>query len=228
MEYTAICVWGDSLAKGVTFDENRQRYAIVRENCVRMLGEKLHVPVYNYAVMGQTAQECLAAIRPEDLIPGGLAAIEFGGNDSDLCWADVAKEPDREHPARSTIAQFTESLRGLIDFTRKGHMTPLLVTPLPIDGERYYRWVSRNLDADAILSYLGDAQMMCRWQEQYANAVRDVAREQGVSFLDLRSDFLCDRQFGRLYCADGIHPNAAGHRKLLLSVLQRAARKKAG
>ena len=187
-----ICVWGDSIAKGIVFDEERGRYAILRENCLRLLETELHVPVRNYAVMGRTAPECLAAADPDDRVKGGIAVIEFGGNDSDMDWAAVAREPLKDHPARS-----------------------MLVTPIPIDGEKYFRWVSRGLDGGAILTYLGgDAHMMYRWQEQYADAVRDVAREENVRLLDFRGDLLRDRQFGQLYCRDGIHLNARGHRKL--------------
>lgn len=223
MQPSAICVWGDSIAKGVYFDETRNRYAILRENCLRLLEQELHLPVYNHGAMGRTAPECLAAMEKSDLIPGGLAVIEFGGNDSDLCWAEVAKAPENDHPARSSMPQFRESLRGMIRFAREGKMTPVLMTPLPLDGERYFRWVSRGLDDRAILSYLGDAQMMCRWQERYACAVRDVAHEEGVPLLDFREDFLSDRGFLRLYCRDGIHPNALGHQKLFRCAMQAAA-----
>lgn len=219
----AICVWGDSLAKGIIYDRSRRRYAILRENCLRMLEKEVKVPIYNYAAMGCTASDCLSQIRQEELVPGGVAVIEFGGNDSDLCWADVARDPEHEHPARCTIPQFKKSLKGLIQFVRQGGMTPMLVATLPIDGEKYYHWVSKGLDAKAILSYLGDPQMMYRWQERYANAVREVACEMGVRLLDFRADFLSDRQFCHLYCDDGIHPNALGHQKLLrcaLSALQ--------
>lgn len=214
MQPNAICVWGDSVAKGVVYDEARKRYAILKDHCLRLLEKEVTCPIHNYSVMGRTAKETLEAMRREELIPGGAAIIEFGGNDSDMCWADVAKAPQKEHPARSSIAQFKASLGGIIAFVRAGGMTPMLVTPLPIDGEKYFRWVSRGLDGDAIMAYLGDANMMYRWQEQYACAVRDVAREENVRLLDFRGDFLSDRRFCRMYCDDGIHPNALGHRKL--------------
>lgn len=214
MKPSAICVWGDSIAKGVIYDETRKRYAILRENCLRLLEEALQVPIHNYAVMGRTAPECLANARAEELVPGGVAVIEFGGNDSDLCWADVAKDPGHEHPARSSLSQFQDSLRGIISFVREGGMTPMLVSTLPIDGERYFHWVSRGLNQEAILSYLGDPQMMYRWQERYAFAVRDVAQSENVRLLDFRAEFLADRRFSKMYCDDGIHPNALGHRKL--------------
>jgi len=214
MQPSAICVWGDSIAKGVVYDESRKRYAILKEHCLRLLEQEVQLPIYNHAVMGRTAPECLASMQKEELVPGGIAIIEFGGNDCDLCWADVAKDPAHEHPARASIAQFKESLKGLVDFARKGGMKPVLVSILPIDGERYFKWVSRGLDQNAILSYLGEPQMMYRWQERYACAVQDVAREENVRLLDFRSEFLCDRQFRHYYCDDGIHPNALGHRKL--------------
>ena len=210
----AICVWGDSLAKGIIFDHTRGRYAILRDNCLRLLENTLQIPIHNYSAMGRTASECLKDITKEELVPGGVAVIEFGGNDSDICWADVSRDPTREYPARSTIPQFKESLRGLIRFVRKGGMKPALVVTMPIDGEKYYRWVSQGLDEKAILSYLGDPQMMYRWQERYANAVREVACREGVKLLDFRTDFLADRSFVHLYCDDGIHPNALGHQKL--------------
>ena len=225
MKPSAICVWGDSLAKGIVYDETRKRYIILRENCLRMLEREAQVPIHNYSVMGRTASDCLREISEEELVPSGVAVIEFGGNDSDVCWADVAKDPDHDHPARCSIPQFAESLRGLIRFVRRGGMKPVLVATLPIDGEKYFRWVSRGLDAKAILSYLGDAQMMYRWQERYAYAVRDVACQEEVRLLDFRTDFLADRQFFRLFCDDGIHPNALGHQKLFrcaLNALQAA------
>jgi len=214
MKPNAICVWGDSIAKGVIYDETRKRYAILKENCLRLLAQQLPLPIHNYAAMGRTAPECLAAIRQDELVPGGLAILEFGGNDSDLCWADVAREPEKDHPARASLAQFKESLRGMIAFVRQGGMIPALVSTLPIDGERYFQWVSKGLNQEAILSYLGEPQMMYRWQERYAYAVQEVAREENVCLLDFRSAFLSDRHYQQLFCPDGIHPNAQGHRKL--------------
>lgn len=227
MNSRTICLWGDSLGKGVFFDESRGRYAILRENCLRLLAQALPVQVFNYSVMGRTAPECLAAADPGDLKPGGIAVLEFGGNDSDMDWALVAREPDREHSPRASIAQFKQGLRGMIAFARAGEMEPMVVSPLPIDGEKYFRWVSQGLDGQAILSYLGgDAHMMYRWQEQYACAARDVAAEEQVRFLDFRSALLADRQFRGLYCRDGIHLNAQGHRKLFdcaMGMIQKSA-----
>lgn len=37
MHYRSIRIWGASILKGAVFDEQRQRYAIPRDNCVARL-----------------------------------------------------------------------------------------------------------------------------------------------------------------------------------------------
>ncbi len=215
MKNHGIIWWGDSNGKGVYYDEARGRYAILRSSCLRLLEKEGGLPVRNLSVMGRTAAECLAAIGGDEMIPGGMAVFAFGGNDSDMNWQQVAEQPDRDHPARSSIPEFREALRGLVRAARRGGMSPILVTPVPLDGEKYFRWVSRGLDGEAILRYLGgDPHMMYRWQEQYADAVRDAAREENAALLDLRGAFLSDRRFPAYYCLDGIHLNENGHRKM--------------
>lgn len=215
MENRTICVWGDSIAKGVYFDEARERYAILKESCLKLMEREAGFLVRNYAVMGRTAAECLAAFDEEDAVRGAFAVFEFGGNDSDMDWAAVAREPDREHPARSSVAEYKEALCRLTLLARERGMEPVIAVPLPLDGERYFAWVSRGLDGDAILRYLGgDPHMMYRWQEQYAAAARDAAREAGARVLDLRGAMLSDRRFREYYSPDGIHLNGAGHRKM--------------
>lgn len=221
MEKPTVCVWGDSLAKGVFFDEARGRYAILKDHCLRLLAREAGFDVRCDAVMGRTAPECLSAIHREERIAGALAVFEFGGNDSDMDWAAVAREPDRDHPARVSLPAFKAALVGLAEFARRGGMQPVFTVPLPLDGDRYFHWVSKGLDADAILRYLGgDPHMMYRWQEQYAGAVRDAARMCDVPVLDLRGTMLGDRHFRDYYCLDGIHLNEKGHRKLCEYILK--------
>ncbi len=222
MQPRAICVWGDSIAKGVVFDENRRRYVILKDHCLRMLQCVLPIPVVNHGVMGCTAKACLETMEQVDMIPGGVAVIEFGGNDSDMDWRAVAQAPTDAHPARSSLAEYADSLRGIVRTVRDGGMTPVIVPPLPLDGEKYFQWVSRGLDGQAILQYLGDAHMMYRWQEQYADAARDVAAQEKAALLDVRGALLGNRSFYRFYCLDGIHLNEAGHRAIYEYVLPRA------
>ena len=94
---------------------------------------------------------------------------------------------------------------------REQGATPVLVTPPPLDAGRYFNWVSRKLNADNILNYLGDVQYIYRWQEHYAGAVRRIASETSCALCDIRDQFLALRRIDRLLCVDGIHPNQQGY-----------------
>ncbi len=214
-----ISLWGDSIGKGVIYDEARGRYAILKENCVNLLSEKMGRPIENHAVMGNTAPQGAARMNDLFLHEGGLAVIEFGGNDCDMPWKEISENPHGEYRPRVPLAEFAESLAGLVKTVRSAGMDAMLVTPPPLHAERYFAWISRGLNADAIHTYLGDISHIYRWQERYATAVRDVAMRTGSRLLDLRDAFLDVRTLGDYYCLDGIHPNARGH-KLLAGAAQ--------
>lgn len=38
---------------------------------------------------------------------------------------------------------------------RKQGMEAVLITPLPLHAERYFKWVTKGLNADAVLAALG-------------------------------------------------------------------------
>ena len=42
-----ICVFGDSVAKGVVFDEARQKYIHLKDNFISLTQKKLNIPFAN-------------------------------------------------------------------------------------------------------------------------------------------------------------------------------------
>ena len=56
MKLRGLSIWGDSIAKGVVFDEQRGRYAVCRDNCVSRLSRDAGVDVENFSVMGNTTE----------------------------------------------------------------------------------------------------------------------------------------------------------------------------
>ncbi len=182
MQNTVISIWGDSIGKGVMFDEGRNRHVICRdsyESCLKQKG----VDVRNYAVMGCTAPKGESLMTEERMQDGGIAVIEFGGNDSDLDWKAVCEHPEEEadHLVRVTIPDFCRSLKNMIARAREFGLKPILSTPLPVIADRYLEWISRALDKDKILSYLGAAEYIYRWQERYDIAVRGIAAKLNVA-----------------------------------------------
>lgn len=222
MVYSEIHVWGDSLARGVVYNEERARYVISHERCTNRLQEELGCKVENHSMMGATVLEGYARFEPSTPTPRALCVVEFGGNDCDLDWKYVSEHADEPVRAKVELDVFADALRQFVQTIRERNMTPLLATPLPLHAQRYFAWVTRGLDADAVLHALGDVNHIYRWQERYAIAVRNVARETHCRVLDLRDVFLAQRDYEHLMCLDGIHPNDAGHRLLAEATLEKA------
>jgi len=205
-----IYLFGDSASQGIVLDENGQ-YRVSRQGCIRLLKRK-GVPIRNYAVHGYTVQQGLDSFESMQIEPGARCIIQFGGNDSDLDWDAVSQEPGIFHDGQVPLQEFRNDLVRFVREARDRFLEPMLVTPLALISTRFYRWVSRERDADHILSYLReDTESMCRWQERYATAVREVAAGENCRLIDIRSWLLDRLDYPSLFCADGIHPNEAGH-----------------
>lgn len=154
----------------------------------------------------------------------GVAILEFGGNDCDFLWEEVAASPETAHIPLTPIDTFYRVYGEMIDALRaKGYQAAIMSLP-PLVAERYLAWITRNgLDREAILRWLGDVQQIFRWHEGYNEVVRKVAAEKRCALLDIRKDFLAAKDYRDYMCKDGIHPNKAGHRLIEASLEQYAA-----
>lgn len=205
-----LYVLGDSIARGVLFDEARMRYTLCRNTFDRCLTD-MGVQVKNYSKMGCTSVSALDIMERCAENKGAIAAIEFGGNDSDLNWKSVSDNPNVFHEAAVSIEEYCNSLRKMIAGLRQKCMRPVIVTPLPVVPGRYFQKITENLNADAIMRYLGSEFTIYRWQERYAHAAFQTAREEKCPVFDLRGLFLNRLDFEALMGADGIHPNEKGY-----------------
>lgn len=209
-----ISIWGDSLLQGVILDEKQGRYSILEDNCITSLATKMGLQVTNHSKFGCTAPKgrkiLRKALEADEAI--SVALIEFGGNDCDFNWGQVAAQPEKEHMPRTPLGAFITCYTDMIESLKQRGITPVLVSLPPLDAERYFRWITRTgLSRDSILDWLGDVQHIYRWHERYSNAVINLAREYSLRFVDIRDAFLSERNFSSLICADGIHPNRKGH-----------------
>ena len=208
-----IYLFGDSASQGIVLDETGA-YRVSRVGCVRLLKRKGY-PIRNHAVHGYTVLQGLASFRALPMEPGSVCAIQFGGNDCDLDWDAVSAAPDVYHEGRLALDAFLENLTRFVREARERALKPVLITPLALMSARYYQWVSQNRNAENILRYLrGDPESISRWQERYANAVREVAASASCPLLDVRTWLEHRLDYPALICADGIHPNEAGHAAL--------------
>lgn len=205
-----LCIFGDSIYCGVTFDETFGRYTLCRNTFDKKL-RSFGVTVRNNARPGCTTDIALNHLDEAHVLPGAVCLISFGGNDSDLEWEKVAADPDHYHEGKVSLAQFKENIRELILFAREKQMQPVVCTPLPVAAERYFETFSKGLDRSALMRYLHNTEYIYRWQERYALGAQQVACSMNCEVFDLRSIFLYQRDFSALMCRDGIHPSAGGY-----------------
>lgn len=222
-ETKTVAVWGDSVMRGVVYNEEKDRYALLSETSADAASRRLGLALVNRARMGCTVTKGLSILK-KDLqagVGGAAALIEFGGNDCDYDWAQVAAAPEADHQPKTPLALFTAQLREMVRLVREKGILPVMMTLPPIDAQRYFRFFTRNgLNKENILRWLGDVQHIYRWHERYNAAVVQVAEECGVPLAGVREAFLCERRVGDLLCADGIHPNRQGH-ALIETVLEK-------
>jgi lysophospholipase L1-like esterase len=224
MKEIKIAALGDSITKGVVLNKENN-YSILEESFIGLLRERVGIEIDNYGKFGCTISYAHHFVdrHPEEIASAKYTLLEYGGNDADFRWAEVAAHPFDEHEPNTPLPVFTETLRRMIETLRAHHVKPVLSTLPPISSERYLDWITRDgLSKENILLWLGDANAIYRYQEKYSLAIERLAAETGCFLVDLRSAFLEKRALLPYLCADGIHPNDAGQR-LIHEVLSNAA-----
>ncbi len=217
-----VVVWGDSVAKGVIFDENRRRYTLSEQSAVKTIAQALDISIQNRAKMGSTITNGLA-IMEKDLSTGisaDIAILEFGGNDCDFLWQEISDAPELVHLPRTPAEDFEEKMKFAVKRVSQAGMEPYLVNLPPIDAEYYFDFISGgDRSPKNILQWLGDKNHIYRFHERYSCIIERVARATSCKLLDVRSAFLDLWNSRSLLCRDGIHPNEEGQKFIAKAVL---------
>jgi len=218
-----ICILGDSIAKGVMLDAQRSQYVIAKENLGKQITQTTGCAVTNLSKFGCTSTDGLARFEKQKntLQDCRTVLMNFGGNDSDFLWQEISAAPDELHKPKTPIDVFEQTYLKLIERVRKCGFTPVLLNLPPVDHTRYFAWISRELNADNILKWLGGTSaFIYRWHEQYNVAVHKIAQAANVKLIDNRSAFLQRRDYSCFLSDDGIHPNEQGYFMISQIVLQ--------
>lgn len=215
-------IYGDSIMKAVLVDE-QYKYKPISRPLLDRLEEETGMASVNRAHFGYTAQRGQALLE-KDLDRGlscEAAVLEFGGNDCDFNWAEVAASPDGEHQPHASVERFSDTLLSMIRALQARKIQPILTTLPPLDAQKYLNFIGRlGSDTGKILHWLGDVQMIYRWQERYSNAVARLADRLSLPLADIRSEFLARRDYCTLIARDGIHLTRPGY-ELVFSTLSK-------
>ena len=159
-----------------------------------------------------------------DIADSDYTFIEYGGNDCDFDWIKIAQDPHGEHKARTPLEEFTEELSSLVAKIKGLGSIPVLITLPPILSDTYFSFFSRSMSDEQknnIKEWLGgDVSIITRWHESYNRALFQIANQTGTQIIDITTPFDTFRgDLTSLYCADGIHPNARGHKLIAHTII---------
>ncbi|MGI6561408.1 MAG: SGNH/GDSL hydrolase family protein [Clostridia bacterium] len=218
-----ILLYGDSIAKGIVFDESSNKYTKEKDCFFNILSSKLKATIENVSKFGNTLiranrkfDEELAKIKPD------MTMIEFGGNDCDFDWDKVAQDPKAPHLPHTPPEEFESLLSNFILRMQKQNIMPLLLTMPPIDPFRYFKWICKGKSSyeENILTFLGSEHTIYRWHEKYNLMILEQASLHRVPVVDIRKAFLSHLDIQNYLCQDGIHPNGKGHKLIADTVFR--------
>ncbi len=214
-----LYIFGDSILKGVTFSGTKNRYSLVDNDYNELIANGYEIS--NLSRMGATIEYGEHVIKEELKGEGDTVIIEYGGNDCDYVWRDVVSDPSGDHTCHVLPDVFERKYRDCINFAKSKGARVLISNLIPLDSEKYFDFISRGLDKNILLDWLGDKSMLYRWQENFSRRVEHIAEISGEELVDLRGAFLTSHEFGDLLSADGIHPTEKGH-KLICDTVTKA------
>lgn len=208
-----ICVFGDSVAKGVVYDETRDKYIFLKDSFINLFSNARHIPVKNLARFGCTTirGQQLLEKHKEQLCQYDYTIMEFGGNDCNFNWEEISLHPEQEHRPAVPSSEFKNTYANMLTRVKEYGSRPILLSLPPLNQQRFFDWICRGLNRENIMKWLGDVNYIYRWQEAYNLILFQLASEHQVPLIDIRKIFLENRRYGDLLCADGMHPSRQGH-----------------
>ena len=216
-----ILVAGDSIAKGIVYDGDRNRYTHSHKGFCDLIAPYLNGPLKNTARFGNTIRPGIERLR-RDIVSfrPDIVLIEFGGNDCNFDWEEVAAAPEKDHIPATPIPEYERILdEAILDCMEHGCI-PVLMSLPPLDAERFFLWVGRDESMrENIRKWLGTVMHIYWWHEQYSAAIQQAALRHRTGYIDIRRAFLARGDFRDHLCIDGMHPNEQGHFLMALSCL---------
>lgn len=219
---------GDSIIKGVLVQSEgeRSRYSLADKSIVECCAEKLGGESLNLGKMGCTieAGERILDRYLHKMSGAQYVLLEYGGNDSDYNWQEIAEAPEKEHFPRTRLEVFEQVYERVICKIKEMGAIPLVLSLPPMDAERYFAFFSQKWEygfrANVMRWLGGSTNTIMSGHELYNLATMRIAQRTGVQWIDVTSGLLKGHNFRAYLCDDGIHPNERGQRMIAEAVLQ--------
>jgi len=158
--------------------------------------------------------------RLKEIKSGDTVVLEFGGDICNFDWKAVSEAPEADHAPQMTLADFRELYQHVVSRFREVGAKPVLLSLPELLPQRFFDYVSRNLNKENILKWLkGDVNVLSDWYEQYNQEIFKLGSELNIPVVDITSVFLDRRSLGDCYSSDGMHPNKRGNTVITETVM---------
>lgn len=220
MSKKTFTVLGDSIPKGIITKDNK--ICLAKNNAVDIVQNYYNIEINNFSFYGQTLKRIYDKKLLEKLVKNmkkensNYIIFSIGGNDADYNWTKVSENPTSNILPVTPISQFKKILQKSISYLKKNNINIIITTMLPMDPNRYFNNViSKQGEKSSILKFLKqDLSNITRQHERYNMALIELAIANNCPILDIRSQFLLNKDYLKYLCDDGIHPNENGYKKI--------------
>ena len=208
-------IFGDSVLKGIQINPQNMRYYVDNNIDINAIEKTHSLSIKNFSKFGCTITRGFTSIE-KHLIDEGVfcdaIVMDFGGNDCDFHWKEIAKRPDEEHFPKTSLDVFVDTYHKIIKLCKEKGVRPILTTLPPLDAQRFFDWFCQGMNKANVLKWLESIETIYRWQESYSRAVEKIAAETNTLLVDVRGAFLKNFRMKRFLCLDGTHPNTEGQK----------------
>lgn len=222
---TKVAALGDSVTKGVILTE-ANKYSLAEHSYLDIVARELDLQISNYGRFGSTVDMGDAMIRrhSDEIARSEYTFIEYGGNDCDFDWVMIADSPMGDYTPNTKLEDFKVRFVRLINKIRELGSKPIIISLPPILSTPYFSFFSRLMSEEQkknVIDWLGGStDIISRWHESYNRALFMIANETQTPIIDITTPFDTFRgDITSLYCADGIHPNAQGHKMIASTII---------
>jgi len=206
-----IGVFGDSILKGIQMDPETKKYVVRNNIDLDKIENKHFVSIDNFSMFGCTINKGYSMLqRRLEKRSFDIVLLEYGGNDCDFNWANIADSPNDNHIPNTPLSAFIDIYIKMIKELRGKYIEPILTTLPPLEPQRFFDWFCKGLNKDNVLKWLGTVNTIYRWQEKYSRAIEHIGFLTNTIVIDLRGAFLNQFRVDELLCEDGVHPNTKG------------------
>ena len=222
---TKVAALGDSVTKGVILTETN-KYSLTEHSYLDIVSRELDLQISNYGRFGSTVDTGDTMLRrhSDEIAGSEYTFIEYGGNDCDFDWMKIADSPMEDYAPKTRLEDFRKRFITLINKVRELGSKPIILSLPPILSAPYFAFFSRSMSQEQkenVITWLGGStDIISRWHESYNRTLFMIAKETQTPIIAITTPFDTFRgDISSLYCADGIHPNAKGHRMIAATIV---------